>query len=180
MRIHVGSKNATKVDAVKHLFATSPLFALAEIVGVDVNVETFGHPRSLEQVVKGAIDRAQQAFVDCDLSVGIEGGMLEVPQTKTGYMEVAMCAIWDGERIALGGSPLYEWPIAVADGILNQGLDGSQALKQAGITTHEKIGTAQGGIHILSNSRMDRTELNRLAVMMALIQLEHPAHYGSR
>ena len=76
-------------------------------------------------------------------------------------------------------SPAYEWPIAVADGILDKGLDGSQALKAAGLTTHDKIGAAEGGIFLLTNGRMNRTDLNRSAVMMALIQLEHPQQYGS-
>ncbi len=179
MKIRVGSKNSTKINAVKELIASYKAFAGADVEGVDVQVETFGHPRTLDEVVAGAVDRAKQAFTSGDYGFGIEGGMFAVPQTKTGYMEIAVCAIWDGKEVCLGMSPAYEWPIAVADGILDKGLDGSQALKAAGLTTHDKIGAAEGGIFLLTNGRMNRTDLNRSAVMMALIQLEHPQQYGS-
>ena len=58
-----------------------------------------------------------------------------------------------------------------------QGRDGSQALKEVGITEHPKIGTEVGGIHPLSKGRMDRTEYNKIAIMMALLHLENPEHY---
>lgn len=178
MKIHVGSKNQTKVEAVIKMIETSALLGGAEVIGVDVHVETFGHPRSLEEVINGAVDRAKQAFGDCQYSVGIESGLMAFPHSKTGHVEVAVCAIWDGEQLALGTAPAFEWPTHVLDGILNKGLDGSQALKAAGVTSHQKIGTAEGGIHILTNGRMSRTEQNSYAVMMALIQLEHPQHYS--
>ncbi len=177
MKVHIGSKNATKVDAVKLVLATSPLFVGATILGVDVKVETFGHPKTLAEVVAGAVDRAKQAFVGADYGVGIEGGLMDVPQTKTGAMEVAVCAFYDGKQVHLGLSPAYEWPTAVHDAITRQGLDGSQALKAAGFTDQEKIGAALGGIFLLTNGRMNRTELHIPAVQMALMHLEHPKHF---
>lgn len=56
-------------------------------------------------------------------------------------------------------------------------MDGSQALKEAGFTNHEKIGTAEGGISIFTHGKMNRKEYNRLAVVMALIHLENKEHY---
>ncbi len=146
MRINVGSKNQTKAQAVAEALSGHELFKDAEVVGVDVASEQFGHPIKLAIVVKGAMDRAKQAFKDCDYSFGIEGGLIEVPETKSGYMEVAICAIYDGSQFHLGMSPGYEWPKTVTDLIVNKGLDGSQALREAGFTSHEKIGTAEGGI----------------------------------
>lgn len=92
-------------------------------------------------------------------------------------MEVAVCAIYDGKQFHLGLSPGFEWPKSVTDLIVNQGLDGSQALREAGFTDHEKIGTAEGGIWIFTHGKMNRKEYNKLAVMMALIHLENKEYY---
>jgi inosine/xanthosine triphosphatase len=120
-----------------------------------------------------------QSFHDCDYSIGIEGGLIEVPGTKSGYMEFGVCAIYDGANYHLGFSPGFEWPTSVTDLIVNKGFDGSSALKEAGFTDHEKIGTAQGGIWILTKGKIDRTEYNKQAVTMALIQLENSEHYNN-
>lgn len=177
MKIHIGSKNETKVGAVTEGLNVYPLFAQAEFVPIDVQIDVYGHPKTLEDILSGAIARAKQAFGDCDYSVGIESGLMPVPQTKTGFIELAVCAIFDGEEVHLGFAPAFEWPRAVAEGILNQGLDGSQAMKAAGLTGLEKIGTEKGAISLLTKGRMDRKEQNRLAVQMALIHLENPEHY---
>lgn len=177
MRIAVGSKNQTKIEAVREAIRGYPRFDAAAVEGIDVRTEEFCHPISLSAIVDGAMDRARQAFQECEYSVGVEGGLIEVPKTKSGYMEVAVAAIYDGSQFHLGLSPAYEWPRSVTDLIVKKGLDGSQALRETGFTDHEKIGTAEGGISILTKGRMNRAEYNKLAVMMALIHLDNRDHY---
>ncbi len=177
MRILVGTRNQTKIQAVVLALSQSEKFKDAEVSGIEIHHDEFGHPATLLATIEGAKDRALKAFIDCDYSIGIEGGLMEVPETKSGYMQVEACVIYDGVNFHMGLSPAYEWPKVVLDMIMNQGLDGSQALKQAGLTDQEKIGTAGGGISILTNGGMDRTEYNRLSVVMALVHLENPEHY---
>jgi inosine/xanthosine triphosphatase len=177
MKVGVGSKNKTKVNAVAELLRDYPMFDGAEVVGVDVKVEQFGHPKSLEETVEGAVERAKQAYEDKDYGFGIESGLMAVPQTKSGYMEVAVCAIYDGKQIHMGLSQAYEWPKKVIDGILNEGLDGSQAMKAARLTQHEKVGEHEGFAGVFTKGRMNRTDYNKGAVIMALIHLENPEHY---
>ena len=74
-------------------------------------------------------------------------------------------------------SSALEWPAAVIDGILNKGLDGSQAIKAVGITTENKLGEAGGFISILTKGRMNRTDQNKEAVIKALVHLENPEYY---
>lgn len=176
MRVTVGSKNPAKIAAVTETISEYPLFQGAEVAGLEVAVDLFGHPKSLNEVVDGAIARARQAFADCDYSFGIEGGLMAVPETKTGFMEVSACAVYDGRNIHLGLSPAFEWPKKVT-GLILDGLDGSQALKEAGMTEHPKIGTGEGGVSILTDGRMDRKAYTKAAIMMALIHLEHPEHF---
>jgi non-canonical (house-cleaning) NTP pyrophosphatase len=102
---------------------------------------------------------------------------MKVPQTKSGYMEVAACAIFDGRQIHLGLSPAYEWPKKVIDGILNRGLDGSQAMKEAGLTNHEEVRGNEDFVGIFTKGRTNRTESNKSAIVMALMHLENPEHF---
>ncbi len=177
MKIGMGSKNKTKIEALKTLLHEYPLFKDGEVIGMDVKIEEFGHPKNIKETVEGAIERAKQAYVGNDYGFGIEGGLTEVPHTKSGYMEVAACAIYDGKQIHLGLGPALEWPTKVMDGILNKGLDGSQAMKAAGYTTHEKFGEKEGLVGVLTKGKMVRTDFNRYAIMMALTHLENPEYF---
>ena len=176
MIITVGSKNPTKIAAVTNLLTGHPLFDGAVVKAVDVANEEFGHPKSLEDTVHGAKQRALHCFKNCTYSIGIESGMIKSPDAKSGYFETTVCAIFDGSQYHLGLSPSFEWPTEVVKLIL-QGMDGSQAFKKIGLTEHEKIGLAEGGIFILTHGKINRVKINELAVMMALIHLENPDYY---
>src|SRR5258708_21465293 len=137
VRIHAGSKNQTKVSAVKDAVKLYPnLFPTPEVFGIDVDIALFGHPKNIKETVEGAIERAKKAFADCDYSFGLEGGLMEVPLSKIGFMEVGVCAVYDGKNIYLGLSPAFEWPKRVTDLILSDKADASQAFKHLGLTHH--------------------------------------------
>lgn len=176
IEIHVGSKNQTKIQAAKNVLSMSELFNGATIEGVDVEVEEFGHPTTLSETIQGAKERASVAFKGSDMAVGLESGLFEAPETKTGYLETTVCALYDGRQFAVGLGPSFEWPKAVLDLILN-GRDGSQAFKEVGLTDHAKVGASEGAIHTLTNGTINRTQLNELAIIMALVQLQNPEHY---
>lgn len=178
MKIGVGSKNKTKVGAVEEVLLASEMFSHAQVGGVAVQIEEFGHPKNLEETVEGAVQRAKQAYVGNDYGIGIEGGLMAVPQTKTGHMEVAVCAIFDGKQIHLGLSPAYEWPHKVLHKILHEGLDGSQAMRETGLTNKQKLGEHEGFVGLFTRGRTNRTEFNKAAVMMALMHLENAGHYA--
>lgn len=128
MKIHVGSKNQTKLQAVRDAVALYPkLFLNPQILDIDVQVEEFGHPKNLEESVAGAVARAKNAFTDCDYSFGLEGGLIKVPETKSGHMEVGVCAIFNGKEMFLGLSPAFEWPEKVTQLILQNKADASRA-----------------------------------------------------
>jgi len=180
MKIHVGSKNITKVAGVRDAVALYPkLFPEPEVIGIDVQVEEFGHPKNIEETIEGAIERAKKAFnSECTYGVGVEGGLIEIPRTHSGYMEVGACAIYDGNKIALGLSPAYEWPKNITEMILSGGTDASTAFKKLGYTEHKKIGNVPGGIiGALTDGKMPREEFTKYSVMMAVIQIEKKNMY---
>ncbi len=179
MHIHVGSKNPTKVQAVKDALALYPnLFPNPEIIGVEVNVALFGHPKSIKETVEGAVERAKKAFRNCEYSFGIEGGLMEVPYSETGFMEIGACAIFDGNTFHLGLGPAFEWPKKVTDLIVRGKADASQAFKHLGLTHHEKLGAVQGGIiGYLTDGRVTREDFTKYSIIMALIHLEKPEYF---
>jgi non-canonical (house-cleaning) NTP pyrophosphatase len=103
---------------------------------------------------------------------------MEVPRTKTGFMEVGVCAIYDGTDFYLGLSPAFEWPQKVNELIINGKADASQAFKQLGYTDQEKLGNEPSGIvGFLTDQKVSREEYTKLSIIMAIIQLERKNLY---
>lgn len=173
MIINVGSKNPVKIEAVREIIADYPFMAGAVVEGVEVDSGVTNQPITLPATIEGAINRAKAVFKDCQYSFGIESGIFPVPHTKTGYMDVCACIIYDGNEISLGLSSAFEYPKQVTELILTQHLDASTAFKHVGLTDHPYIGHATGAIGILTNGRLLRKEYTKQAIMNALIQLEH-------
>ncbi len=180
MKIAVGSTNQTKINAVHDAVVLYPhIFPTPEIIDVAVNIPEFGHPKTLRQTVKGAIARAKKAFKNCEYSFGLEGGLMKVPYSKSGFMEVGACAIYDGKTIRLGLSPAFEWPKKVTELIVSNQADASQSFAQLGLTQHKKIGNVAGGaIGFLTDQKLTREDFTKYSIIMALIQLEKPEFFS--
>lgn len=177
LKISVGSKNNVKVDAVREIFLEYPLLAEAVITSMEVDSGVGNQPKSLEAAIVGAKNRARAAFVNCDLSVGLESGIMPVPHSRTGWMDFTACIIFDGQKTCLGLSSCFEYPKEVTRLLIEENMEASYAFRSAGLTDHERIGYAEGAIGILTNGRLTRKEYTKQALRTALIQLEHPELY---
>jgi inosine/xanthosine triphosphatase len=175
MRICVGSKKDSKVGAVKEAIREYDFLSKAEVISAEV-VDASGvseQPRSMDETIRGAMNRAKAAFVNCDYSVGIEDGLMKVPHTKTDYMNICACAIYDGRECHIGLASAYEYPREVIRLVIEEGLDINQAFHKAGLTENPKIGGAEGAIGVLTHGRLLRKDYAKQAVVMALIHLEN-------
>jgi inosine/xanthosine triphosphatase len=173
MKINIGSQNKSKVEALKEILLDYPHLAHAEIFPISTDSGVANQPKSLDETMQGAINRAKGAWKDCDYSVGLESGLMHVSMSKTGYMDVCVCAIYDGKEFHFGLSSAWEFPDKkILDLILKDGLDMSEAINRAGLTNNPKIGSEQGAIGILTKGRMDRKEYTKQALRTALIHLE--------
>ena len=110
MKIIVGSTNKAKIEAVAEILKEYPHLAGAEVFGVSVESGVADQPMSLDETIAGAMNRARNAFKGCDYSIGLESGLMKVPNTKSGYMDFGACAIFDGEEFHLGLSSMWEFP----------------------------------------------------------------------
>lgn len=177
MRIGIGTKNPAKVDAVKETISDYNFFATAKVVAVDVDSGISEQPLTLEETVQGAVNRATNALQNCDFGIGLESGMFKVPMTKSGYTDICVCAIFDGERYHLGMSSAFEYPIKLTELVLKEGINISEAAKRMQLTDHPYVGHAQGMIGILTRGRLDRKAYTKQTVITALIHLENPELY---
>lgn len=177
MKIIVASTNDVKVSAVREALGEYPVLKDAEIEGIAVDTGVSEQPKSLEETVQGAVNRAEAAFVECDYSIGIESGLMSVPHTKSGSMDFCACSIYDGKRHSLGLSCAFEFPKVVTDMIQELGITANDAFYKAGLTSDRKIGSADGAIGLLTKGRVTRKEYTKQALHMALIHLENKKLY---
>lgn len=175
MKIIVGSKNPNKVDAVKDVFIERFPDDSIEVILKDVPSDIPEQPLSLDITITGAINRAKNAFENgCDMSIGIEGGLIPVPQSHSGYMQCEACILYDGEHIYLGLSGAFNIPKDIIKSITEEGMHLSDAFRHHGYTKDDYIGYREGAIGVLSKGMIDRKKFTEHAIQMSLV------HYISK
>jgi inosine/xanthosine triphosphatase len=173
MNIVVATLNEAKVNAVKETLSKYD-FLKDTMVGSAVAISGVSdQPKSLEETVTGAVNRAKSVFKDCDLSFGIESGLMAVPQSKSGFMDVCVCAIYDGNEIHLGLSSAFEPPSEIVRQILEENIDMTEAANRIGLSSNKKLGSAEGLVGILTKGRLTRQAYTEQAVVTALVHLEN-------
>ncbi|MDD5253687.1 MAG: inosine/xanthosine triphosphatase [Candidatus Nanoarchaeia archaeon] len=174
MKINVGSKNEVKILAVKESISNYKIFSNVQIEGINANSEISAQPVSMEETIKGAMNRAKNSFKDCDYSFGIEDGLIEVPNTKSNYMNICVCAIYDGQNYHLGLGSAFEHPKKVTNLVLQDNIEITEAFLRTGLIDNPKIGSEEGTIGFLTKGRLPRKEYTKQAIQMALIHIENP------
>lgn len=180
MRVRLGSRNGTKLEAVRR--------GLGAMFG-GVSVEPCGapsgvHPQPLgfDEIVAGARNRARGAFASggCDLGAGIEDGLVEMPGTVTGWVNVGCCCLHDGSEDHVGFSAGFEYPQSCVDAALGPERvpvgDSFDAWYRPnpGLTDP---GPGAGNIGRLTGGVLTRIEYGAQAVMCAAVSLLHRDRY---
>lgn len=173
MRIIIGTTNEAKINAVKETIRAYDFLRGVKIHSIKVSSQVSEQPTSIEETLRGAMNRARQAFTTCDYSIGIESGLMEIPYTKSGYMDVTACAIYDGKEFHIGLSSAFEYPKDMTRLVLDKGLTISEAAHRTGLSENPKLGEAEGVIGILTKGRLPRKEYTKQAITTALIHLEN-------
>lgn len=164
MKIKVGTHNPLKVRATRNVM--EKIYTNVDVEGIEVDSGVSDQPIGLDETIQGAVNRARNAFLDADLSVGIESGLLAAPHSITGYLDLQWCAIYDGERITLGVSAGFEYPPVVVEEVL-KGQEVGEVMDE--VTGVEKLGQKTGAVSILTKGLLDRTENTEQCVLMAMI-----------
>lgn len=173
MKINIGSKNETKINALKDALKNYGALDRTQIFSLAPQTTVADQPKTLEETIRGAKERAKNAFLDCDLSFGIEDGLAVVAEARTGYMNVCVCAVYDGKEYYIGFSSAFEYPPKIIKLIFHEGLDVNQAFFETGLTRNQKIGSSEGAIGILTKGRWKRADTIKQSVIAALVILEN-------
>jgi inosine/xanthosine triphosphatase len=167
VRVAVGSQNEVKVEAVRA--------EMGRVLGVAVEVKAVAAPTGVPEQPKGAeamrgaaarADAARKAWPGCDYAVGIEAGLLPMLGAE-GFYDVQACAVLDRTGWQTDGwGPAFHYP----DWVTHRALGGEMVSAILGpVAGDPRIGSTTGAIGYLTDGRMDRRELTRIAVLMALV-----------
>lgn len=164
-RIIVASKNPVKIEAARLGF-TKMFKEDFEIIGKDAKSDVSSQPRSDEETLRGARNRAQNAKLinpDADFWIGLEGGVQKIDDEYHSFAWIYICSkLYEGKS----KSSLLFLPRAIANlldegyelGVVDDKLFGMQNSKQ-GI----------GGVGILTKEVLTRTTFYESAVILALV-----------
>lgn len=171
LRVHVGSNNPIKAQAVKNVFerAFGPTEVRLVSVESGVPVQPFN-----DDTARGACERAKKALLDADFGVGIEAGLIWHKELKL-YFDVQFCAVVSRDgKLTIGHGSGFIYPPKVIEKVLAGRSVGDVMSELAGI---EKLGYKIGAIGYLSKGLLTREELTEQAVLMALIPRLRPELY---
>jgi len=101
-----------------------------------------------------------------DFFVGIEGGIIEFDD-KNFNSNMAYVISKDG-KVGFGVSPVYQLPNSVKDKLI-QGIELGTVIDE--ITSQKKSGYKDGAIDFFSKGKINRKEMTKLALIMALIPI---------
>jgi len=172
MKISVGSKNPVKITAVEN--AVKKIWSDAEIIGVEVNSGINNQPKSNEEAIQGAVNRAKLSLqqTGADIGMGLEGCVYD---SKFGmFLSGWVVAINKNGEIGIGGGGGLLLPEKIASEIRNG--------KELGPVMDKFIGDhntkqKQGTVGVLTNNLVSRTDAFEKSVIFALARFINPHYY---
>ena len=167
MIVAVATSNPVKARAVEEVFEETFPNANIAVRAVSVDLAIPEQPIGPE-VEAGAIARARAAGASeaADYGVGIEAGLVRLDNDAR-WFSVQVCAIADrAGRLHVGLGPGYELPADIQDAVL-----AGEPLRDAfrrllGVDDADR----RGAIYHLSEGQLDRLDLTRFAIRMALVR----------
>jgi inosine/xanthosine triphosphatase len=190
-KVAVGTRNAPKIEAVRSAFLAYT--EDVEVKGHRVSSGVSEQPVGFREIVDGARNRARAARErePCDLAVGIEDGLIEIPELSGQVLNIGAAVVSDGIREGLGFSSAFAYPPGCVEsslasrepiGGLFDSLWQEQWQEQRQEERQEQSGEPSalsvGNIGKLSLGVLPRSEYGRHAVLCALVGFLHPALYG--
>ncbi len=125
------------VRAVHDLISRRLVFNGVKVASVELSSQASERPKSLVEILRGAVNRAKTVFNGCDLSFGIENGLVAVPHTKTSMIRLCACVIYDGQKLYFGLSSVSTCPLKLMEPVPSEEYV-FQAIKMAMINLEDQ------------------------------------------
>lgn len=184
-RVRVGSANPPKLQAVRD--ALAGFAPEAEVEGVPVASGVADQPVGFEEITAGARNRARAAFASggCELAIGYEDGLVEIPGAPERWFNVGCAAVCDGRREALGFSSGFAYPPACSERAVSARVPIGELFdafwsERRGEAPGRPSALSQGNVGRLTEGALPRAEYTRHAVLCALVSFLHPDLYAAR
>jgi inosine/xanthosine triphosphatase len=185
-RVRVGSSNPPKLQAVREALAA--LAPEAEVLGLAVPSGVADQPLGFAEIAEGARNRARAAWANgaCDLAIGYEDGLVELPGAADGWFNVGCAAVLGPGREGLGFSSGFAYPpactaAAVAERApIGDVFDAYWRAHREGERERLPSALSTGNVGKLTRGALPRTDYARQAVLCALVSFLHPDLYPPR
>ncbi len=164
--IIIASKNPVKINAVSLAFKEMFPNTHYNYEGVSVPSNVREQPMSNAETLQGAINRAtnaKQEYPNATFWVGIEGG---IEATSHGMESFAWVVVQSKEKQGQSKTNTFMLPQKVSE-LVHQGYELGDADDIVFGASNSK--QKNGAVGLLTGNAMDRTELYRQAVVLALI-----------
>lgn len=165
--VAVGSLNPVKVGAARSV--VTHLAPAARVEGISVASGVSDQPWGDDETIRGALARARaaRAALDADWGIGIEGGVVSMPDG--GVRTCAWAAIVTRQgREGIGGSLSLELPHRVAS-LVRGGLELGHAMDQ--VTGTHDVKRGLGAVGILTGGVVTRERAYEVLVAYAAAPL---------
>jgi inosine/xanthosine triphosphatase len=193
--VRVGSTNPGKLEGVRT--ALQAYARAVRVEGVPVESAVPEQPLGWDEIARGARARAEAAARTgaCDLAVGYEDGLVQIPLEAAdpgpgdapaggSWMNVGCAAVSDGRRTSLGLSSGFAYPPeALAPAVAERAPIGEVFDRVWAAHGREAAGRPSalglGNVGRLTAGALPRAEYTRHAVLCALVAFLHPDLYGA-
>jgi inosine/xanthosine triphosphatase len=169
-KVGLGSMNPVKYRAVCDVFHRYLGVMPCQISQVKADSGVRKQPLTIDEIFRGAENRAEQARRDCDWGVGVESGCYP-SERDSGYENVCVCAIYDGKRFISGRSFPFPLPPKITRKVVFGGMEIDEAAVVSGFTTNPDIGEGIGLIGLLTKRDIVRENMVRIATTNAVLQI---------
>ncbi|WP_440059569.1 inosine/xanthosine triphosphatase [Thermogladius sp. 4427co] len=176
IRLCIGSRNPSKIAGVRQAFEY--YFKVVEVDAMRVESGIPAQPIGLDTIIRGARTRAEKAFRDgCDFSVGVEAGFYSIGGE---YYDVeAAYVIYKNGVSSIGFSPAFPIPWWFVEDIEKGRFRELEEIVER-VYSVKNIGDSTGFISILTKNAVVRSELSKLATLMALTKILNYELYARR
>lgn len=170
--VAVGSTNPVKLAAVTRIIHQIRHDATIQSIAVDSGVRA--QPRSDDEAIQGAANRARQALALChaDLGIGLEGSVAE---SRYGLFNTGWAVVVDRDgTMGIGGSGRFLLPDAIAQAI-RQGAELAPLMDK--LSGEQNTRHRQGAFGIFTNDLITRQAALETALSSALTRFLNPQYY---
>lgn len=171
MKVLVGSRNPVKIKAVREVFGRVFSKEGLEVEGVAVESGVAEQPKSNEESLRGARNRARRVIEKGkgDYGIGLEGGVYEEKVDGERKMfSCAWCVVRDREGVeGYSGGLRFELPEKVAERIREGGELGPVMDEFLG---REEVKKQEGMVGVLTKGLVTRKEAYKRLVEYGLVR----------